>query len=105
MHRQYYQKAIAAYFAAFNAFAIHAQEQMPFVIPGDGGTSYLISRLIWKAHKQTVCFRALPLLEESPTENALVGINMRSLILLYLALHSILLLLIGISSPLRLLMY
>lgn len=47
MHWQYYQKAIAAYFAASNALTIRAQEQMPFVIPGDGGTSYPIYRLIW----------------------------------------------------------
>ena len=36
MHWQYYQKAIAAYFAASNALAVQAQQQ-PFTLPGDGG--------------------------------------------------------------------
>jgi hypothetical protein len=38
MHWQYYQKAIAAYFAASNALAVQAREQQPFQLPGDGGT-------------------------------------------------------------------
>ena len=39
MHWQYYQKAIAAYFAASNALTVKAQEQQPFILPGDGGIS------------------------------------------------------------------
>jgi hypothetical protein len=39
MHWQYYQKALAAYFAASNAIAVQAQQQQPFVLPGDGGIS------------------------------------------------------------------
>jgi hypothetical protein len=39
MHWQYYQKVIAAYFAASNAIAVQAQQQQPFILPGDGGIS------------------------------------------------------------------
>jgi|SRR5579859_2313367 len=39
MHWQYYQKAIAAYFAVSNVLAVNAQQQQPFVLPGDGGNS------------------------------------------------------------------
>jgi hypothetical protein len=46
MHWQYYQKAIAAYFAASNAIKVQAQGQHPMVLPGDGGTPYLGDVLI-----------------------------------------------------------
>ena len=39
MHWQYYQKAIAAYFAASNALGVDAQAQQVYNLPGDGGDS------------------------------------------------------------------
>ncbi len=43
MHWQYYQRVIAAYFAASNALGVDAQAQHVYHLPGDGGDSLSLS--------------------------------------------------------------
>jgi hypothetical protein len=84
MHWQYYQKAIAAYFAASNALTVKAQEQQPFVLPGDGGISLSVQYIDFgKARKLTVCSLALQHLVESLIESVLGETDMKSSTLLY----------------------
>ena len=46
MHWQYYQKAIAAYFAASNALGVDAQVQHVYNLPGDGGDSLSLELML-----------------------------------------------------------
>jgi len=60
MHWQYYQKAIAAYFATLNLIGVEAQGQEPFRLPGDGGIPYLGTlELIWSGTQADSVFSGI----------------------------------------------
>jgi hypothetical protein len=49
MHWNYYQRAIAAYFAFSNAFKpVEAHQQQPMILPGDGGICLSLEVIMMK---------------------------------------------------------
>jgi len=79
MHWRYYQKAITAYFAASNAISAQAQQQAPFVLPGDGGLPYLSDiGTNFQVPRPTVSSLGSQRLAEFLIENVSVETSMRN---------------------------